>query len=176
MEKHYKQDLISILREPLSKVASRHPIRFKLIGACGEHELYKSFKNIQGLKLEFIDQIEWSDPCAISKALQDIDIGLYPLLPNEFNHYKCGFKALEYMAMKIPVISSNVAENREIITHGEEGLLVNSAQEWINALDELILNEKKRELMGKSGFCKVNKKYNIIEAVRQTCSITTVDK
>ncbi len=172
---HYKNDLISILREPLIEVVKRYPVRLKIIGACGERELYAAFKNIEGLELDFIDQIEWSNPRAVVNALEDIDIGLYPLLPNEFNQYKCGFKALEYMAMKIPVISSNVAENREIIAHDRDGLLVDSNEEWFGALNELILDKKKRENMGKAGRLKVTKEFNILHAASQIKSIITAN-
>ncbi len=163
--RHYKRDLIEILKEPLTEVAKAYPIRFKLIGACGEQVLYNAFSNIQGLKIDFIDQIEWSDPAAVAEALQDIDIGLYPLLPNEFNNYKCGFKALEYMAMAIPVISSDVAENREILKHGENGLFANSSQEWEDAIRVLIRDNISRTSMGKIGRTLVEKRYSIQAAV-----------
>ena len=49
------------------------------------------------------------------ESLLGIDIGLYPLLPNESNEYKCGFKALEFMAMKIPVVELEGYEADDLI-------------------------------------------------------------
>lgn len=163
--KHYKRDLIDILKEPLIEVAKTYSIRFKMIGACGERELYEAFSNIQGLEIDFIDQIKWSDPTVVAEALQDIDIGLYPLLFNEFNQYKCGFKALEYMAMAIPVISSDVAENREIVSHGESGLFANSSLEWADAIRLLIRDNTNRLSMGRVGRTMVEKRYSTQAAV-----------
>jgi len=158
---HYKEDLIEILVEPLTAVAITCPVRFKIVGACGEQELYDVFGSIEGLEVDFVDAIEWSDPDAISVAISDFDVGLYPLLPNAFNHFKCGFKALEYMAVGIPVVSSAVAINVDIVDPGENGYLVNTKQEWITALSELICNNDLRKQMGQSGRKIVEEQYNI---------------
>jgi len=159
--KHYKEDLVSILKGPLSAVAKLHPIKFKLIGACGEKELYDAFSGISGLHLDFIDQINWSDPYAVSETLLDVDIGLYPLLSNEFNKYKCGFKALEYMAMGIPVVSSNVAENRDIVHEGENGFFADSSDEWRNAIGRLFADVSLRRRFGVNGRKLIEEKYSI---------------
>jgi len=159
--RHYKTDLIAILREPLRAVAEQNPIRFKLIGACREKELYAAFEGIQGLKLDFANEIDWANSSEVSQSLQDIDIGLYPLLSNEFNRYKCGFKALEYMAMQIPVVSSDVAGNRDIIQHGVDGFLVNTKEEWVSVLKQLIDDADRRLRMGKAGRERVKESYNI---------------
>lgn len=162
---HYKEDLISILREPLTLLAQKYSIKFKLIGACGEKVLHDEFNDIPELDVEIIDQIDWSDPTAVSEALCDIDVGLYPLLPNEFNKYKCGFKALEYMAMSIPVVSSNVAENREIIENNVNGLFADSVDDWGKALDALISEPELRVKMGQAGRKLVEEQYSVAGAV-----------
>jgi glycosyltransferase involved in cell wall biosynthesis len=159
--KHYKEDLISILREPLAEVAKKSPIRLKLIGVCGEKDLYAAFSGIPGLHLDFIDQIDWSDPGAVSGALQDVDIVLYPLLQNEFNKYKCGFKALEYMAMGVPVVSSDVAENREIVIEGENGFFAYGSDEWRDALGQLVADASLRRRFGVNGRKLVEERYSV---------------
>ncbi len=165
--KHYKQDLISILKEPLIEIAKTQPIRFKLIGACGEQELYDCFSNIRGLEFDVVDQIEWSNPIAVSSALRDVDIGLYPLLSKEFNQYKCGFKALEYMAMKIPVVSSKVAENREIIEDGVNGFFADSSNKWKLSILKLITHPHLRLTMGESGRKLVVERYSVKRMARE---------
>jgi len=158
---HYQNDLIEILAEPLKYLAAIHTIRFKIVGACGVQELYDVFGSIEGLEIDFVDSIAWSEPDAISTAIHDFDIGLYPLLPNEFNHFKCGFKALEYMAVGIPVVSSSVAVNVDIINNGENGYLVDTKQEWVSALDEMIGDCARRAQMGQAGRQKVERQYSI---------------
>jgi glycosyltransferase involved in cell wall biosynthesis len=157
--KHYKQDLVTILKEPLTEVAKKYPVRFRLIGACHQQELYEAFAGIPGLELDFIDQIEWSDPAAVVAALQPVDIGLYPLLPGGSNEFKCGFKALEYMAMQIPTISSDVSENRMIIKHGETGYFATTREEWAGAISELVEQKEKLLEMGLSGRKSVEQSY-----------------
>ncbi|VAX11778.1 Glycosyl transferase, group 1 [hydrothermal vent metagenome] len=171
--KYYKQDLIGVLLEPLKQIAAKHPVRLKLIGACGEKELYQAFSGIKGLEIDFIDTIEWSSPAAVSKAMQNVDIGLYPLISNDFNYYKCGFKALEYMAIGIPVVSSSVAINIDIIGHGKDGYLVDSTDEWIAALNDLICNAAKRQEMGDAGRKKVEQYYSVDKTASLIGSLIT---
>ena len=162
--KQNKQDLIEILREPLTRIAKDYAICFKLIGACGETKLYDAFSKISGLEIDFVDSIQWSDAIAVSTALSDIDIGLYPLLPNDFNQYKCGFKALEYMAMGIPVVSSDVAENRDILQQNVTGLFARSEDDWVESLRYLIEHQTERVLMGQRGKQRVIAQYSIEHA------------
>ena len=121
---HYVEDLTSILEAPLRSLAAQYDIRLKIVGACGEPKLTEVFGAIDGLTLDLVDQVEWSDPEAVSAAVADFDIGLYPLIENPFNIYKCAFKALEYMATSIPVVASDVGANGDVITHGSDGYLV----------------------------------------------------
>ena len=157
---HYVDDLTRILEEPLRALSARHSLRLKIVGACGEPRLREVFGSIEGLELELVDQLEWSDPKAVSAAVADFDIGLYPLIETEFNIYKCAFKALEYMATGIPVVASDVGANGDVVTHGSDGLLVNSAQEWTEALSRLITDEAERHRLGRSGRTKVEDYYS----------------
>jgi len=158
--KHYHQDLTQLLLEPLKILSQRYPIRFKLVGACSVETLYHVFGEIKNLELDFIDQLNWSADDAVGMALSDIDIGVYPLVNNDFNSYKCGFKALEYMAMKIPVVSSPITVNKEIVLDNVNGFLVNSTQEWIGALEDLITNSVKRNTFGINGYNKIVSEYS----------------
>jgi GT2 family glycosyltransferase/glycosyltransferase involved in cell wall biosynthesis len=61
--------------------------------------------------------------------------GLAPLLDTEFNRAKSGLKALEYAALGLPSICSDISTYHEQIKHEETGLLVaNDLQSWRNAL------------------------------------------
>lgn len=159
--KHYRDDLIRLLVPAFAEISKRYRVRFKLIGACGEKMLYKAFEAIENLELEMIDHLDWGKDMIIADALSDVDVGLYPLLPKEFNKFKCGFKALEYMAMGLPVISSNVALNKDIVLHKETGYLVDTKQEWVEAMELLIKSPKLRNKMGKKGRNVVKEKYSV---------------
>lgn len=162
----YAKDVIAVLTGPLTTIARETTVRLKLVGACGRPELYETFGQVPGLKLDCIDTLEWGNPVEVANALKDFDIGLYPLLPDHYNYYKCGFKALEYMAMGIPVVSSRVAVNPRIIEHGKDGLLADTSEEWVDALRTLIADPSKRKRMGLAGRAKVEKDHNV-ETVAQ---------
>lgn len=167
---HYKDDLIQILGPVLPVIAKEVPLKFKVVGACGVQELYDTFSSIPELEIEFIDAIEWDKPSAVKDAMADFDLGLYPLLENQFNEYKCGFKALEYMAEGIPVIASNVAANREILTHDINGLLV-SHEDWVGALMSLITNEEKRKELSINALNTITSHYSTEKVAHKLKSI-----
>lgn len=75
------------------------------------------------------------------------DFALAPLVPNEFNEAKSAIKFLEYAALGVPGIFSDVGEYGSTIEHGETGLLVASdrVQEWGQAIFELASNRPLRE-------------------------------
>ncbi|WP_282154047.1 glycosyltransferase family 4 protein [Ruegeria atlantica] len=157
---HYVEDLTSILEVPLRSLAAKHDIRLKIVGACGEPKLAETFGGIDGLALDLVDEVNWSDPEAVSAAVADFDIGLYPLIENKFNIYKCAFKALEYMATSIPVVASDVGANGDVITHGSDGCLVSSSEEWVTSLSHLIADDGERHNFGANGRAKVEERYS----------------
>ena len=121
----------------------------------------KKFTQQNNVELCLINDIDWSNENLISRELNEIDIGLYPLLPNYFNKFKCGFKALEYMAMKIPVVASPVSLNKQIIQHNFNGFFANNDNEWINYLNQLIFDSNKRKSMGMTGYKFVKKIFQL---------------
>lgn len=93
--------------------------------------------------------------------LAQIDIGIMPLPDDAWTRGKCGFKALQYMAMCIPAVVSPVGVNREIVHHGIEGFCCTSHEEWFASLEELIMDPEKRSEMGKRGREKVVSHYSM---------------
>lgn len=93
--------------------------------------------------------------------LASIDIGIMPLPDDAWTKGKCGFKALQYMAMEIPAVVSPVGVNSEIVEHGVDGYWCSNRTEWFTNLEELILNREKRIEMGKRGRKKVIGHYSV---------------
>jgi len=81
----------------------------------------------------------------------DFDIGLAPLADTPFNSCKSHIKALEYMALGIPVIASDVPAYNEMVVDGVTGYLVSSPDQWRARLHELICDEAMRDEMGAKG-------------------------
>jgi glycosyltransferase involved in cell wall biosynthesis len=81
-----------------------------------------------------------------AKRTLDYDIGLAPLVDDEFNRAKSAIKLLEYAALGLACVASDAGEYRDFIQHGVSGLLVrNSTEDWINALDRVIADERFRQ-------------------------------
>ncbi len=107
-----------------------------------------SGKQPQGLKTQW-DFVPWSKE-AEGQWLHSINIGLMPLVDDEWSRGKCAFKLLQYMAHGKPVIASNVGANRAAVLHGVSGYLASSSSEWFTALDSLVSNQELRCSMGEA--------------------------
>lgn len=83
--------------------------------------------------------------------LRSIDIGLMPLIDDKWSLGICGFKAIQFMSLGIPVVISPVGANNEIVSHGENGYFAGTKEEWIKYLLDLIDDEKKRKELGSAG-------------------------
>lgn len=158
---HYANDLTSILKEPLQILAKTYQLKLKIIGTANNNVIIDAFSATEGLEFEHVANLDWSNAIVIDEAIDDFDIGVYPLIENNSNKYKCGFKALEYYAKGIPVVSSNVAMNKDIVLHEETGFIVNTTEEWISALEALIKDAQLRKRMGEAGHKHVKENYAI---------------
>lgn len=112
------------------------------------------------LKLNRLLFKPWTLQSEISDLAQ-IDIGMMPLPNDEWTKGKCGFKALQYMAMEIPTIASAVGVNTKIINHGVNGFLVSSLDEWETLLTSLIESKALREKIGRAGRVTVERNYSV---------------
>ncbi len=75
---------------------------------------------------------------------QDADIFIAPLVDNEFNRAKSPLKFFEYSALGVPGIYSRLDPFDQVITHGQDGLLASSQEEWLENLLLLIRNPDRR--------------------------------
>jgi glycosyltransferase involved in cell wall biosynthesis len=93
------------------------------------------------------------------EEIQKFDVGIMPLKDTPWEHGKCGFKLIQYMACARPTIGSPVGVNKKIITHGVDGFQARTAGEWIDALTTLLDNNNLCQEMGKMGRRKVEDRY-----------------
>jgi glycosyltransferase involved in cell wall biosynthesis len=78
----------------------------------------------------------------------DFDIGLAPLVESPFNRSKSHIKCLEYAALGIPVIASDVEPYRSLVLDGVTGFLIRHDHDWGRRLYELTHDTAMREEMG----------------------------
>jgi len=92
--------------------------------------------------------------------LREFDIGIMPMPDEPWARGKCALKALQYMALGIPVVCSAVGTNREVVEHGVNGLLATTEAEWASGLDSLIRNRELRMKLGSAARQTVNQRYS----------------
>jgi len=133
---------IEILMDVIPEVNKRHNnIQWAFMGGCG---------GLPGQLLE-LDNIllfkEWWPTNEYPKALKlkGFDIGLAPLKYHLFNLAKSNLRWLEYTACGIPTVASNVGHFKETLRHGEDALLCDDSEQWIEGLCLLIESESLRK-------------------------------
>lgn len=104
--------------------------------------------------------IPWNENTEI-ELLNSFDVGIMPLFDDQWAKGKCGYKLIQYMACKIPVIASPVGINTQIINHGQNGFLASSQEEWYESFMTLIESPELRDKMGLEGRKKVEQKYSL---------------
>jgi len=104
-----------------------------------------------------LNVIEWKEESEVDEILK-FDVGIMPLRDNPWSHGKCGFKLIQYMSCKKPVIASPVGINCNIVN--ENGCLVESLDEWYEAFEKIYLKREERISMGLKGFEIIEKQFN----------------
>jgi glycosyltransferase involved in cell wall biosynthesis len=133
----YVFDIAPVLRQ-LGEVF-RGQIRFRMYG---DPQLQLPVSNYETRPFSLESEIE---------DLRRIDIGIMPLPDNEWTRGKCAFKAIQYMALGIPTVSSPVGMASEIIKHNVNGLLASTSGEWFEALARLMRDADLRRRLAEEG-------------------------
>lgn len=94
-----------------------------------------------------IEVIQWTKEKEV-EDLQGIDIGIYPLAIDEWVLGKSGLKAIQYMAFGLPTVATNVGTTPRIIRQMENGWLVKTDEEWVQALETLVNRPDLRRKLG----------------------------
>jgi glycosyltransferase involved in cell wall biosynthesis len=84
-----------------------------------------------------------------------------PLYDGAFERGKCGYKLLQYMACRRPVIASPVGVNRRLVKEGVNGFLAAGAADWLAAMRKLYGSAELRRKMGHAGRELVEKEYSV---------------
>ena len=94
----------------------------------------------------------------LPSVIASVDINLVPLEDNIFNEAKSENKWLEAALVKVPTIASNVGAFKEIIIHGQDGILCDDIEDWALQLNKLIIDEKLRDILAENAYRRVVKK------------------
>jgi glycosyltransferase involved in cell wall biosynthesis len=111
------------------------------------------------LALQHLHHLPWKKETEIQDLLR-MDIGIMPLTDDIWAKGKCGFKALQYMALGIPTVTSPVGINSAMVDTAV-GFLAGTPEEWEIYLEKLIDDPLLRKQMGVQGRKKVIDQYSV---------------
>ena len=95
------------------------------------------------------------------------DIGIIPLTDTQFNRCKSELKYIEFSALGIPVIASDMNVYNECIVDGVNGFLAANEEEWIDKLSLLINDPILRNGMVNNARKDILENYNLESRVNQ---------
>lgn len=148
---HSTMPYLQLIEPVLKQLETQYAIHFVVISDASPDLNISNFTFIEWNKTT-----EHTDLCKI-------DIGIMPLPDNDWARGKCGFKALQFMALEIPVVASAIGANKQIISHGFDGLLVpdNRLRAWREAIESLIDDQHLYRKIAKNGREKVKKNFSV---------------
>jgi glycosyltransferase involved in cell wall biosynthesis len=130
---------LHMLDAAIQRLANQHDIELYVVSS-DQYEL-------QGVR---VNNRSWSVASEVAD-LTAMDIGIMPLPDDEWAAGKSGCKMLQYMGVGLPVVVSPVGVNATIVSHGENGLLAFSPEDWVENLSLLIEQPQLRERLGAAG-------------------------
>jgi glycosyltransferase involved in cell wall biosynthesis len=147
----YFANLLAAIRPALP------PFRLRLVGI-------RSCKAVVETAFDFmrdsVDLIDWVAPAEIPRVIERFSVGIMPLVPGAFNEGKSGLKLVEYLAAGVPVIASDIGENRYIVCPPHHGFLATNNDEWKQGLTSLLGDDFRGRQMGAVGRAFVQEKYD----------------
>jgi glycosyltransferase involved in cell wall biosynthesis len=114
--------------------------------------------------------VKWCHDTEIDDLLK-MDIGIMPLSDDLWSQGKSGFKAMQYMALGIPAVVSNVGVNANLVEDGVSGYLCNNQNEWEEALIKLMSSPQLRSALGIKGREFVEKNFSVKSNAKNFLSI-----
>lgn len=116
------------------------PIKLKLLGVADkaeEQEIKLYFKNNKNITIETPLGLHWFDEHSIYEIITTFDVGVSPLIDNEFNRGKSAFKLKQCLSCGVPVLGSSVGENKEFLQDGINGYLCDNPNDYFQKLISL---------------------------------------
>jgi glycosyltransferase involved in cell wall biosynthesis len=104
--------------------------------------------------------IPWKEESEVREICK-FDVGIMPLPDTPFERGKCGFKLIQYMGCKKPVIASPIGENNYIIDHEKNGFLASGDKDWYTYLEKLYHSKDLCNKMGENSYQKTYSQYSL---------------
>lgn len=151
----------SLVMPALKEVLRKYPhAELEVLGAFSKekgNEIRHKMRSVKG-KLSFhMGTPAW---LGYPERLAEMgwDIGIAPLIDDEFNRGKSHIKWFEYSMYKWPTVASKVypyfedIQGTKTIQHGKTGFLCETTEDWVKYLSKLIEDESLRKTMGETAY------------------------
>lgn len=126
-------------------------------------------------ELDCLEFVKWNKDTEISDLLK-MHVGLMPLKDDDWAKGKCGFKALQYMALGIPAIVSPVGVNTEIVDHGVNGFICDQHDEWLQTLRKVLSDPSVLAAMSNAARAKIEDHYSVKSNTPQFLHLFALDQ
>jgi len=151
------------VRPYMLEILKKYPnVRFEILGAYDKPEALKMIEQFQDVadRIQFFAGTpSWTGyPQAL--ASMGWDIGIAPLVRDDFNVCKSHIKWMEYSSLKIPTVASNtypysqMIQGTPVIEQGKTGFLVkpSTPEYWITYVSQLIEQLELRQQVGQNAY------------------------
>jgi glycosyltransferase involved in cell wall biosynthesis len=110
-------------------------------------------------------------PCPWTEATEAAeiaagDIGISWVPDDLWSRGKCALKVLQYMAAGLPVVANPVGVQAKLIRNGENGFLVTTPAEWVDAIRALASDPALRRRLGQAARRLVETDFSIAAGAR----------
>lgn len=151
---HY-EDLYMVKDHIIEILKTHDNVKFVFFG---DSRFQNLFNKAPKDKIEFHNWVSHS-VYPYKLGLLNLDIGICPLVDNQFNRNKSAIKWMEYSAIKVMTLASDVSPYKELIRNNENGMLVKDS-DWTLALGEAIKDVSLRQRIANHAYEDVMENHN----------------
>jgi glycosyltransferase involved in cell wall biosynthesis len=142
--KTHEKDFLEAANALLAVLAAHPQVDFHLVGALDLPPAFANFSSrvvCRGF-MPYLDMLD---------CLAGVDINIAPLeLKNPFTACKSELKIFEAALVGVPTVASAVDSYAHLISHGQDGYLARTEQEWTDSLGALVTDPGLRRRVGEA--------------------------
>ncbi len=143
-------------------------------GLFGEEERLRQL--IAAREIEGVEYVGWVEEHEIQEWLASADLAIYPYDDTLINRTKCSIKLMELMVTGLPIVASDVGENRHYIEHLVSGYLIEPGDDesFCQAIIHILQDEELQRALGREAKRRVREKFNwatLVQTVEEAYSI-----
>jgi glycosyltransferase involved in cell wall biosynthesis len=115
-------------------------MKFVILGVTKQehyNQIMQYFASKRNIQLHIPMNIDWHNEAGVYELIKTFDIGIAPLVDNEFNRAKSAFKLKQCLSCGVPVLASSVGENLKFLQHDDNGYFCDTSVSYRQRIEEL---------------------------------------